>query len=296
MDGTRPDSLHLEHAVERAVDHLAGSWVSALQSDRVASILRSFVGYCRRGHGVHAIGQVTPRLASSFVLAPMADSALPPTVPLMHLRRSAIRLLFRSARQAVPALGDPTLDLVLPRRSPQLTRPLSDDEITLCRAAAAWSLNDGRRAAAWALAEASCRSLELAQTRVRDIDLDSKRVWIHGGKTTSARWGHLSDWGCLHLERRMTSRRTDHNALVVYAGAGPAEIGQISGCAAVRDVLIRSGLGSEPGVRPASVVAWAGATLLTTGTPIDEVARRLGMKSLDRTARFLGWDWDTAAS
>jgi hypothetical protein len=33
--------------------------------------------------------------------------------------------------------------------------------------------------------------------------------------------------------------------------------------------------------------------MLEEGLPIDEVARRLGMASLDRTARFIGFDWAT---
>ena len=296
MDATRPGSLDLEGALERAVDDLNDSWVSEPQAERVAAILRSFVEYCRRGHGVAAIDRVTPAVSCGFVCAPTTASAQPPTVPLMHLRRSAIRLLYRSARRLDPSLGDPTLDLVLPRRSPLVTRPLSDDEVTLCRAASSWSLSDGRRAAAWALAEATCRSLELAQIRVGDLDLEGGRVWIHGGKTTSDRWGYLSKWGRLQLQRRVVSLPADLGALLVYAGQGQPEVGQVSGCIAVRDVLIRAGLGAELGVRPASIAAWAGATLLTGGAPIEEVARRLGMRSLDRTARFIGWDWRTGAS
>ena len=296
MNGTRPTPLGLEAMVERAIEELIGSWVSTAQADRVAAILRSFVGFCVRGYGVATLGAVTPEVAAAFVCAPMAGSAQPPTVSLMHLRRLGTRLLFRAARQVDAGLGDPTLDLVLPPRSQLATRPLTDDEVTLCRAAASWSLNDGRRAAAWGLAEATCRSLELAQTRVRDLDLPGGRVWIHGGKTTSERWGELSEWGRLQLERRVATLSTDPDTLVVYAGQGQAETGQVSGCIAVRDVLIRAGLGTEPGVRPASVAGWAGATLLTEGAPIDEVARRLGMAGLDRTAKFIGWDWKSSAS
>jgi hypothetical protein len=47
----------------------------------------------------------------------------------------------------------------------------------------------------------------------------------------------------------------------------------------------------EPDVRPASVAAWAGRRILAETGRIDEVARRLGMVSLDRTARFIAFDW-----
>ena len=80
---------------------------------------------------------------------------------------------------------------------------------------------------------------------------------------------------------------------MVYEGDDGPSTGQISACIAVRDVLIRAGLGKEPGVRPASIAGWAGQQILRETGRIDEVARRLGMASLDRTARFLHWAWAT---
>ena len=40
-----------------------------------------------------------------------------------------------------------------------------------------------------------------------------------------------------------------------------------------------------------SIAAWAGRKVLEETARIDEVARRLGMASLDRAARFIEWDW-----
>ena len=163
----------------------------------------------------------------------------------------------------------------------------------MCRGHALWSLNDHRRAAAWGLAEATCRSVEIAQTRVGDIDLVGARVWIHGGRTTAARWGHLSNWGRSQLERRIADLPTDPQTPIVYGGVGGYATGQVSACTAVGDVLTRAGLASEPDVRPASVAAWAGRQIYNETGRIDEVARRLGMASLDRTARFINLDWRT---
>ena len=101
---------------------------------------------------------VTAEIAAAFVRVESLGTAAHPSVPLLHLRRSALRLLFRSLREAGMTVGDPTLDLVLPPRSPLATRPLADDEVVLCRGHALWSLSDLRRASAWALAEATCRS------------------------------------------------------------------------------------------------------------------------------------------
>jgi hypothetical protein len=290
MDRTRAALGDLEAAVQTAVDGLMLEWVSAAQAKRIATILRSFVRFCRRGHGLDHLAQVSPEIAAAFVNARTADGRIA-TVPTLHLRRTALRLLFRSARHLGQPVGDPTLDLRLPPRAQLATRPLVDDEVSLCRASAAWSLNDRRRAAAWALAEATCRSVEIGLITRGDVNLAEQRVWIHGGQTTADRWGHLTEWGCTQLSRRLAAIDDGPDQPVVYEGRDGAATGQISSCIAVRDVLIRAGFGKEPGVRPASVAGWAGRQILEETGRIDEVARRLGMGNLDRTARFIGWSW-----
>jgi integrase/recombinase XerC len=236
---------------------------------------------------------VTVEVVEAFVRSPQAGGGLP-SVPVMHLRRSALRLLFRSLREAGQPVGDPTLDLVLPPRSQLAARPLTDDEVTLCRGHALWSLVDARRAAAWALAEATCRSVEIARICTHDLDLDGRRVWIHGGRTTAPRWGQLTEWGVTHLERRVQTLAEPETS-VVYGGSGDATTGQVSACVAIADVLTRAGLAAEPDVRPASVAGWAGQKILEETGCIDEVARRLGMASLDRAARFIAFDWHSGA-
>ena len=78
---------------------------------------------------------------------------------------------------------------------------------------------------------------------------------------------------------------------VAYTGGGSEESRQASSCIAVAETLQRAGIGREPDVRPGSVVAWAGVRIFSETGRIEEVARRLGMRSLDRAARFIGWDW-----
>ena len=52
-----------------------------------------------------------------------------------------------------------------------------------------------------------------------------------------------------------------------------------------------AGLITEPDVRPASLIAWAGTVIFEETDKIEEVARRLGMRSLDAAARFINFDW-----
>jgi integrase len=281
----------IDQAVVLARRLLLDSWESPSQAQRVCGILDHFVVFADNGYGLQTPEAVTAEVARAFVMAPSADGTTP-SVSLMHLRRSALRLLFRSLRESGVAVGDPTLDLVLSPRSPLATRPLADDEVVLCRGHALWSLSDQRRAAAWALAEATCRSVEIAQIRMSDLDIEAGRVWVHGGRTTASRWGHLTAWGAGQLKRRIETMPTaDPATRVVYGGSGDSATGQVSASVAIGDVLTRAGLAGEPDVRPASVAAWAGRRILAETGRIDEVARRLGMVSLDRTARFIAFDW-----
>lgn len=291
MNETRPPAgWSIETAVGVTREFIATSWDSPNQVHRVCRILERFVAFAETGFGVKTPASVTPEIALRFVHASGADGSTP-SVALVHLRRSALRLLFRALRRVGAEVGDPTLDLVLPPRSQLSARPLADDEVMLCRGHALWSLSDGRRSAAWALAEATCRSVEIANIRRGDVELSEQRVWIHGGRTTAPRWGLLSEWGRDRLEQRLLAISDDPATRVAYGGSGSAATGQVSACVAIVDVLTRAGLAGEPDVRPASVVAWAGRRMLAETSRIEEVARRLGMAGLDRTARFIAFDW-----
>jgi integrase len=251
-----------------------------------------FVSFCGHGHGITSFEELTPRVVEEFVRAPV--DGRPVSVAGMHTRRTALRTFFRSARQHGLLDGDPSLDVVLPVKSELLTRPLTDDEVGLCRSCALTSLSETRRPAAWALAEATARTAELPNITASDLDLDSSRVWICGGTRTTARWGVLSEWGVVQLERRLRAMRS-LDVPVVYSGRRGGESGQSSSSMAICDTLARAGLGVEPDVRPLSVAAWAGVKIFEQTGRIEEVARRLGMRSLDRAALLIGWDWTEPA-
>lgn len=264
--------------------------LSAQTQPRVADLLRRFAVFAETGLGRSCLAAVTAEDARLFV---QADSAAgPPSVATMHLRRSVLRLLFRTVRGLQLAEGDPTVDLDLPRRTSLRTRPLSDEEVALGRSAALHTLTGTRLAAAWALAEATARTAEIPALTVADLDLEGKRVWIHGSGRTAPRWGSLSSWGATQIERHLrTLRDAEPVQLLVYRGSGSAQSRQATACMAIADVLSRAGLAAEPDVRPLSVAAWAGRQILHETGRIDEVARRLGMRSLDRSAQLIGFDW-----
>src|SRR5205823_10566089 len=110
-----------------------------------------------------------------------------PRVATMHLRRSAHRVYFRTLRQIGMAVGDPPQDLVLPPRSCLAVRPLTDDEIVVCRSFSLQTLTATRQPAAWALAEATARTSEIPHIVVSDLDFTNRRVRIHGRAKADAR-------------------------------------------------------------------------------------------------------------
>jgi len=262
----------------------------------MVELLERFGRFIAAGQCVSDLDRVTPQHVKAFVSAPGGDGTAP-GVATQHLRRSSVRLLFRIARELGLAAGDPTLDLRLPPRSLSNSRPLTDEEVALCRSSALYSLSSTRLAAAWALTEATARTAELPHMRVADLDLDRRRVRIHGSPRTEARWGRLSDWGRVQLERRVRElgRAAELSTLLVYGGDGSAESRQASSCQAIAETLRRAGLGSEPDVRPVSVASWAGALVLANTGRIDLAARALGCRSLDTAARLIGLDWRATA-
>ncbi|MFF9401692.1 hypothetical protein, partial [Streptomyces sp. NPDC014744] len=65
----------------------------------------------------------------------------------------------------------------------------------------------------------------------------------------------------------------------------------LGGTSPLRDLLVRIGLGGESDVKPASVTAWAGVEVFERTGRIEQAARRLGLRSLDRAATVIGHTW-----
>ena len=278
-----------EAARTALVGDLEGRWASVAQIRRLVGLAERFERFCADGFELTSIDDVSFTVAQLFVTAAEADGR-PAGVSLQRARRSAIRALYRCGREIGVATIDPAADIRLPPLTSLRARPLTDDEVLECRAASAWSLTSDRRAIAWALAEATCRSGEIPNVLPGDVDNETGALIIRGGGRCLPRTGQLTDWGreqiSLHLESK-----PDPSSPLVYAGDSPRLGGLVSANSAISQVLERAGLGREPDVRPSSVVAWAGTKVLDRTGRIELVADALGLTSLDRAASFIGWDW-----
>jgi integrase/recombinase XerC len=292
MSLTRNPSDALDVPVSTVVASLRDAGRLTEQSEhRLLDLMTRFLSFVELAFGT-PLSEVARDQVEAFVLAPSRDGR-PPSVATTHLRRSAVRLLFRVLREHGVVDHDPTLDVELPPRTSLSARPLCDDEIALGRSYSYQTLRDSRQPAAWALAEATVRSSELSQVTFGDLDLAAGTVWIAGSTKTESRVGVLTPWGVDALSRRLDfiGPGLAAETLVVYEGEGSSESRQASCCAAISDTLRRSGLAQEPDVRPVSVAAWAGRKVFEETGQIEAAARALGVRSLDRAARLIDWEW-----
>lgn len=272
---------------DRVVSHLTELGVLApISLIRVADLIRGFANLLEAS-GVESSGDITEAHASAFVRS-LTRSKTEPSVATMHLRRTALRIFFREAKAFGVGSVDLTTNIALPPRSYRDLRPLTDREIERCRSFAEHKKGEARYAMAWALAEATARVAELGAIRARDLDLGRRRVWIGGSANTDARWSELTDWGGDQLQRVVMSRLKPppDRSLLMPGTTSRGSVHEL-----VASTLRRAGLAKTPGVRPNSIPAWRGTAELDNGASIDEVAALLGMRSLDRAAAFIGFDW-----
>jgi len=256
---------------------------------RLELLMAQFSTFVERAYRVRSLDDVRPDMVAAYLSAPRTDGN-EPGLSLQHFRRLAVRVLFRTCRALGVVEGDPSLDAALPARSRAEFRPLEDEEVALCRSAASGSLRRIRSAVAWALCEATARTGELPKVTLADLDLDNARVWITGTPRTLPRWGYLTDWGLTQVRRYSEGLDYEPDTPLV-CGSVDAALAQSSAVGMISKTLTYAGLGGAPDVRPSSVAAWAGRAVFDQTGRIDLAAQRLGMRSLDRTAGFSGWDW-----
>ena len=248
-----------------------------------------------RALDVTTVDRIDPEACRGFIDAPTRTGDQPANTT-RHFRRVTLRALFRTGRTLGALDSDPTIDLALPPRTSLKARPLTDDEIMLCRTAAFPTLaTDLRRPAAWALAEATAATSEIPLIRRSDLRPDGvpETVALPGTRRLRARVVELTDWATTILTRRLAEIDDDPATPVAYVGhaAAGTVARHASACGLVGAVLAASGLASEADVRPASVRHWRGRRELGAGARVESIALLLGHASLDETAQAVAHDW-----
>jgi integrase len=260
---------------------------------RVLGLIARFSAFVQRAYGLERLDEVSAHHVEAFVRSSTVRDGASPSVATMRLRRSALRLFFRTARGLALITGDPTVDVVLPSRTNRAARPLTDDEVQRCRRASLHDLTSTRLSVPWALGEATARTAEIPRLTVSDVDLGNSRVWIHGSHNTEPRWAGLTRWGLSQVARRVRElgSNPDPTTPLAQGGSGNAESRRSYSSQALRETLTRAELADKAGVSPASLTGWAGVQVLTRTGHIDAVARALGVRTLDAAARAIHWNW-----
>lgn len=251
----------------------------------VEGLWRGFTTRAER-QSIGSVAGVDHEVVLDFVQARNRDGSVPSTAT-MHLRRWSVRLLFQMLREIGVGVGDPTVDINLPPRAAGPIRPLTDAEIELCRLLAVHPPEATLKPAAWGLAEATAATSEIPAIRRRDVAGGAVR--LPGSRLLQPRRADLGEWASLQIERRLHDLDGDPDALVAYLGDGKRP--QAAAAMVIGKVLRRAGLAGEPGIKPASIRAWAGRRVFDETGSIEAVAQHLGLRSLDTAARLIGLDW-----
>jgi len=250
--------------------------------------------------GVTSFEDASVAACTDFVHSRTRDGRHP-ELATKHARRVALHSLYRALRELGVTDRDPSIDIQLPPRTTRAARPLTDDEIVLCRTASRLGRAGAstlQRAVAWALAETTAVTSEISTIRITDVDDVASPQWVSlpGTKRADARLGELSTWGAKMIARQVTYLRgigADDDTLLTYKGKGrPGQhVAQAAVCNAIAATLESSGLADEADVRPASVRNWAGRSLYDNGARLEDVARRMGHRSLDACAEDIALEW-----
>lgn len=291
-------------AISETVAAAVGRWAASgeFTEQTLARCGETVTRFARRveAQGVTRPAEITLEHCRGFVEATTTKGQAP-ELTTRHARRTALRMLFRTLRELGHPVADPTVDLHLPPRSATTARPLTDPEVTLCRASTRLGEAGSvtlQRAVCWALAEATAVTSEITAVRLGDLDDPHQPRWVRlsGTRRHDSRLGELTTWGATIVARQaalLHERRSTPATLLSYRGSGtPGEaVAQASACNAVGAVLTLAGLTEERDVRPASVRNWAGRRLYEAGMPLEQVARRLGSRSLDSAAADIALTW-----
>ncbi|WNM35777.1 hypothetical protein RKE30_38180 [Streptomyces sp. Li-HN-5-11] len=295
----------LAHAVERAITvwtAMTSQGQMSPQTSRSFGQLLERYQYYAHARGILLIEDVTADFAEDFVFAQgrtrhgrIGESA----TATQHQRRAVLRSFYRTLRELGLTDADPTRDIRLPERTRTLIRPLDEDEAIALRHAAEYVTRPSRHAAAAALALSGGHTGEIGHIRVRDLDPDAAAVWMHGSTRTDPRWCPLDAWALRVLQGRAAfvsrQQRSPEAAadarLAVSSAPAPDEQLQARACVALSDLIRRIGLGADPRVKPASLTAYAAVRIFDSTGKVEDVARGLGLRSLDRAADLVGYDW-----
>lgn len=289
VDGDEPLSPEaaLTLVASRLADAVSRGDYAETTVTKAMSLQSRFAKYLSRAKRIDDITDVCPQNVVDWIEAPsMKDGGKLPSARTKDNRRWAADLFFRELRALGVFEGDPLLDVGVLRDKRRGVRALTDAEVELCRLHSFTSRRDTRRPVGWAIAEAGASTSEISNVIVADVDIKGRRVWLCGGRQLP-RWGELTTWGVVQLQRRIEALDHEPTVGLVYDGNGSLESKQASACDIVHETLGRAGLRRDPAVKPASLRIWLARRIFEETHDVVEVAHRLGFRDLDNAVELL---------
>ncbi|MFD7955014.1 hypothetical protein ACFV4X_16135 [Streptomyces ardesiacus] len=256
-------------------------------------------------HGISRMDDVAGDLAEAFIAAPGRDRrnniTLVPANRTRSQRRSAIASFFAHARAQGMTKAAPLLDSPPIKRDPRSQGAgLAQRDIENLQFHAERGMPATRHAALLALLLAGLNSAETAAATTADLVLPAAEVRTDGGTRTHARTCPLTEWGVYVLRLRAARlERARHGPHRLVTSAKSSRYGaQASVGAGFNDIARAAGLATRKRkVEPRDITRYVARQTLHETGQLSEVARRLGLSSLDAAAGLAGLAWqngDTA--
>lgn len=285
---------HLPSPVAQ-VEHLTATWTATPSTrQRMGDLMRRFA-LRLASTGVVSLYDATSVDCDGFVWA-VTKRSQQPAMHTVHLRRSALRTLYRLLRDVDPTAPNPTLDVALPAKPTLATRPVTDNELDLIRTTALGRPRTGLRSAAVvALAEATATTGEIPHIHWPQLDLDTGIVQLPGANPVAARTGTLTPWGIGVLRRHQqhlpTKSMLEGPVADRHTTNTDTHVAQAAITNLLAGIITAAGL-DDPTLKPASIRLWAAQQHLHH-SGIEAATRALGWDSLDRAADALDHQWRT---
>ncbi len=250
-------------------------------------------------HHISRMDDVTRDLAETFITAPGRDRrnniTLIPANSTRRQRRSAIVSLFAHARALGMTKAAPFLDSPPIKRDPRSPGiGLTERDIENLQFHAERGMPTTRHAALLALLLAGLNSAETAAATTTDLDLPAAEVSTAGGTRTHPRTCPINEWGVYVLGLRAARlERARHGPYRLVTSTKSSRYGaQASVGAGFNDIARNAGLATgKRKVEPRDITRYVARRVLYETGQLSEVARRLGLSSLDAAAGLAGLAW-----
>lgn len=296
------------YSLVKAIQDVTRDWKRQARNGTVAeSTIRTnchvlvTLGRYAKARRIRKVSDLSAAVIGEWMRAPSASTDLAVSVTTQQNRRAVCGRFFTTC--ICLGITDVTPLVAVPKKSRPLRhiRPFTPDEIDRLKEFAHRGNRAGKSPAALALMLIGASPGEVGSITAADIHFENLLVRAHGGgERYTDRWLPIDDeWALLQLANRVswlkTSRPDWENEYVAYAPNSKKKTTFESRCAAtsmtIIGILRRARLNIQGETRAASITEYLATDLFIRTGRVEVVAARLGIKSLDETAKLVRYNW-----